>query len=167
MLPTMFPASPEIWTTLGSIPTQGVLPQRHDRQGGLWKQPVAATVGLGGYGADGVLRWRRSRGRQRTVEDGVAKCEHATIGTCQPVTVTLWSAGHADDRGIQGLGPQGPYERRPAERRRRLRHAATSQYPEDAAAIPTIGALSGLPPMEPSNAALPNAKTPPSDATNQ
>ncbi len=32
-------------------------------------------------------------------------------------------------------------------------------------AIPTIGALSGAPPMEPSNSASPKANIPPSDAT--
>ena len=45
----------------------------------------------------------------------------------------------------------------------------TSQYPvlEGVTAMPTTGALSGLPPIEPSNGAAPSAKTPPSAAAIQ
>jgi hypothetical protein len=46
---------------------------------------------------------------------------------------------------------------------------ATSQYPPPVGivAIPTTGASKGLPPMEPSKAALPKVKMPPSEATSQ
>ena len=46
---------------------------------------------------------------------------------------------------------------------------ATSQYPppSEVAAMPTMGALRGLPPMEPRKAASPKEKMPPSDATSQ
>src|SRR6478752_7532674 len=44
-----------------------------------------------------------------------------------------------------------------------------SQYPapETVEAMPTTGALSGWPPIDPKNFASPNAKIPPSDATSQ
>ena len=46
---------------------------------------------------------------------------------------------------------------------------ATSQYPPPSGvgAMPTIGLLSGMPPVEPQNGASPNVKMPPSDATSQ
>ena len=46
---------------------------------------------------------------------------------------------------------------------------ATSQYPPvvGSSAIPTIGLLMGLPPIEPKKAALPKLKMPPSAATIQ
>ena len=46
---------------------------------------------------------------------------------------------------------------------------ATNQYPPPSgvAAMPTMGVLSGMPPVEPWKAASPKANTPPSEATNQ
>src|SRR3954452_24534596 len=44
---------------------------------------------------------------------------------------------------------------------------AASQYPRSSgvAAMPTIGLLSGLPPIEPKNCEAPKANTPPSEGT--
>ena len=45
----------------------------------------------------------------------------------------------------------------------------TSQYPSPSGvvAMPTIGSLSGMPPIEPQKVASPKEKMPPSEATSQ
>ena len=56
----------------------------------------------------------------------------------------------------------------PMHRNKVQRFAIFCELPPNnqAAAIPTIGALSGWPPIEPSKPAAPKLKIPPSDATN-
>ena len=85
-----------------------------------------------------------------------------------PVAVAAGRGGDADDRLVERLAAFGAVELGVAE----AEDAAVGGHLPVAlavgvAAMPTIGALSGLPPSEPKKPAPPKAKIPPSLATSQ
>ena len=69
----------------------------------------------------------------------------------QPVALARWVGGHADDRPVEVDAAGGAEEARRRRRRRCRRRAATSQYPRPlgVGAMPTIGWLRLIAPVEP------------------
>ena len=80
----------------------------------------------------------------------------------------LAKCGRVDGARLRASGRWSPLGNGSVGIVHRRRHDAVRAYPSDPAdAAPTMGALSGCPPCEPSKTAVPKLKMPPSLATSQ
>ena len=106
--------------------------------------------------------------RDAAEEVRVAEAEHAAVGRGHPVALALFRCGHVDDRLIELDVAGRSVELRVAEREDA---AVGGDQPvalvRAGGAMPTIGWLRRIAPVEPWNRASPKEKMPPSEATNQ
>ena len=127
-------------------------------------QPVAVAGRGRRHADDGLVEGDGAGG---AVEDGVAEGEDAAVGRDEPVAVAGRGRCHADDRLVEVDGAGGAVEGGVAEGE----DAAVGRDEPVAvagriAAMPTMGWLRAMAPVEPWNPASPKEKMPPSDATN-
>ena len=98
----------------------------------------------------------------------VAEAEDPAVGRHQPIALAVGGRGHSDYRFVEPHCPGGAVEFRVTE----AEDAAVGgdepvALPSGVEAIPTIGLLSLIAPVEPWNSASPKLKIPPSEATSQ
>ena len=128
-------------------------------------EPVAVAGGCGGDADDGSVEAHPAGGSE---EAGVPEAEDAAVGGGEPVAVAGWCGGDADDGSVEAHPAGGSEEAGVAEGE----DAAVGGGEPVAvavglAAMPTIGWLRRMPPVDPRKRASPKLKMPPSVATSQ
>jgi len=112
--------------------------------------PVAAAVGGRRHAGDRLVEVHRTG---RPPEGGVPEVEDATVGRHQPVAAPIWRRPPCRRWACSGGSTPWSPGRQRRRRRRRPRPTPRSQYPkpEGVRAIPTIGWLRRIDPVDPTN----------------
>ena len=103
---------------------------------------------------NGLDRLVEADASHRAIEASITKGEYPTVGSNEPVAATAWRNRHPGNRLIQGRSTRRPMELSVSEREDSAVSEATAAPGRGSpffavGVIPTMGWLSGLPPMSP------------------